>query len=100
VSSKGIIHASFIGPFAGTVRDSASGSFTQIGTFYVNASGPVWKLHAAFSIGEGLDGLAGICGGGTVSGISIGPIPTNGLVNFSLTYDATYMFGARCNSLA
>lgn len=98
VSNAHIIHASFIGPFAGTVGNSAPGSFTMIGTFDVNASGPVWQLHNTFAVGEGLDGLAGICGGGTVSGVSVGPIPSNDLVSFSLTYDATYMFGAQCPS--
>jgi hypothetical protein len=96
VSTAGIIHASFIGPFAGTVGDSAPGSFTQIGTFDVNASGPVWQLHATYSVGEGVDGLAGICGGGTFSGTSVGAIPASGLVSFSMTYNATYMFGAKC----
>jgi len=95
-STAGIIHASFIGPFAGTVGNSALGSFTQIGTFDVNASGPVWALHATYSVGEGVDGLAGICGGGTFTGTSVGPIPASGLVNFSMTYNATYMFGAKC----
>ncbi len=95
-STAGIIHASFMGPFAGTVGDSAPGSFTQIGTFDVNASGPIWQLHATYSVGEGVDGLAGICGGGTLTGTSVGPIPANGLVSFSMTYDATYMFGAKC----
>jgi len=95
-STAGIIHASFIGPFAGTVGNSAPGSFTTIGTFDVNASGPIWQLHATYSVGEGVDGLAGICGGGTFSGTSVGPIPTSGLVSFSMTYDATYMFGAKC----
>ncbi len=95
-STAGIIHASFIGPFAGTLGDSAPGSFTQIGTFDVNASGPIWQLHATYSVGEGVDGLAGICGGGTFSGISVGPIPASGLVSFSMTYNATYAFGAKC----
>ncbi len=98
VSTAHIIHASFIGPFAGTVGKSAPGSFTMIGTFDVNASGPIWQLQNAFSVGEGLDGLAGICGGGTVTGVSVGPIPSNDLVSFSFTYDATYMFGAQCHS--
>jgi len=100
VSDAGIIHASFIGPFAGTVGNSAPGSFTMIGTFYVDASGPIWKIHNTFAVGEGLDGLAGICGGGTVSGTSVGPIPASGLVSFSITYDATYMFGNQCHSSA
>jgi hypothetical protein len=100
VSTADIIHASFIGPFAGTVGNSAPGSFTMIGTFYVDASGPIWKIHNTFAVGEGVDGLAGICGGGTVSGVSVGPIPSNGLVSFSLAYDATYMFGDQCHSPA
>jgi hypothetical protein len=98
VSTAGIIHAAFIGPFAGTVGDSAPGSFTMIGTFHVDASGPIWKIHNIFSVSGGLDGLAGIYGGGTVSGVSVGPIPPNGLVSFSLTYDATYRFGAHGHS--
>jgi len=95
-STAGIIHASFIGPFAGTVGNSALGSFTQTGTFDVNASGPIWALHATYSVGDGVDGLAGICGGGTFSGTSVGPIPASGLVSFSMIYNATYMFGAKC----
>jgi len=98
VSTADIIHAAFIGPFAGTVGNSDPGSFTMIGTFHVDASGPIWKIHNIFSVSEGLDGLAGICGGGTVSGVSVGPIPPNGLVSFSLTYDATYRFGAHRHS--
>jgi hypothetical protein len=70
----------------------------MIGTFYVDASVPIWKIHNAFTVGAGLDGLAGICGGGTVNGTSVGPIPASGLVNFSLTYDAIYKFGAQCHS--
>jgi hypothetical protein len=97
VSTADIIHAAFIGPFAGTVGNSAPGSFTMIGTFHVDASGPIWKIHNAFSVSDGLDGLAGICGGGTVSGVSVGPIPPDGLVSFSLTYDATYRFDAHCH---
>jgi hypothetical protein len=98
VSTADIIHAAFIGPFAGTVGNSAPGSFAMIGTFHVDASGPIWKIHNTFSVSEGLDGLAGICGGGTVSGVSVGPIPPSGLVSFSLTYDATYWFGAHRHS--
>ena len=98
VSTADIIHASFIGPFAGTVGNSAPGSFTMIGTFHVDASGPIWKIHNTFSVSDGLDGLAGICGGGTVTGVSVGPIPPNGLVSFSLTYEATFRFGAHCHS--
>jgi hypothetical protein len=98
VSTADIIHAAFIGPFAGTVGNSAPGSFTMIGTFHVDASGPIWKIHNIFSVSGGLDGLAGICGGGTVSGVSVGPIPPNGLVSFSLTYDATYRFDAHRHS--
>jgi len=97
----GGFYESYMGPFVGTVGRSSPGSFTTIGSVYCscNTSAP-WTLSGTIGAvaGSGMFGLTGICGGGTFSGISQ-PDATglNGTI-FTLTYNATFMFGAQCNS--
>jgi archaellum component FlaF (FlaF/FlaG flagellin family) len=93
-------YESWMGPFVGTVGRSAPGMFTEIGSAYVtNAGGSApWTLYGTFSAVDGVNGLAGICGGGTWSGTT--PPSATGLNGtlFYVTYDATFMFGSQCNN--
>jgi len=107
-TGTGGITASFTGPFAGTVGDSDPGSATLIGTTSlsdVSGSGAatIWYLHGTFSLVDGTDGLAGICGSATftgtstVNGVTAPATGAPGTV-FTFTYEGAFMFGGQCNS--
>jgi hypothetical protein len=95
--------ASFTAPFAGTVGGSAPGTFTAEGTMYISNVAPgvgsVWSLSGTISAvaGSGTGGLAGICGGGTFSGTSNGPVAGATGSTYTITYDATFTLGGQCN---
>ena len=90
---------SSIGPFTGTVGDSAPGSFTWIASLTGDTSGcpcPPGTITLTGNLvvvaGSGQGGLADICGGGTVTGSG------DAVNGFTTTYDFTFQFGASCHS--
>jgi hypothetical protein len=107
-TGTGVITASFTGPFAGTVGDSNPGSATAIGTTTVadvsgSGGSTIWYLHGTFSLVNGVDGLAGICGSATFTGTStVGGVaaPVTGAPGtvFTFTYEGAFTFGGQCNS--
>jgi hypothetical protein len=100
--STGGFYESFMGPFVGTVGHSSPGSFTTIGTAYCSCNGSApWTLSGTISAvdGSGVFGLTGICGGGTWSGTSLPDATGLNGTTFTVTYNATFMFGALCNIL-
>jgi hypothetical protein len=85
--------------FTGTVAGSTKGTYASIITITGDTSGcPCPPGTIAFHgtevivAGSGMDGLVGICGGGTFSGSGD---PVKG---FTTTYDLTFHFGGFCNS--
>ena len=89
----------YIEEFTGTLAGSAIGTYASIITITGDTSGcpcppGTGTFHGTEVIvaGSGMDGLAGICGGGTFSGSGD---PVHG---FTTTYHDTFHFGASCAS--
>jgi len=97
----GTFYESLIGPFVGTVGRSSSGIFTTVGSVYCSCNGSApWTISGTISAvdGSGMFGLTGICGGGTYSGTSLPNATGLNGTPFTVTYNATFMFGALCNN--
>jgi hypothetical protein len=98
--SAGGFYESYMGPFVGTVERSSPGSFTTIGSVYCSCNAAPWTLSGTISAvdGSGMLGLADICGGGTFTGTSQPDATGLNGTTFTFTYNATFMFGAQCDS--
>jgi len=83
----------------GTLAGSAKGTYASIDTITGDTTGcpcppGTITFHgtSVVVVGSGMDGLKGICGGGTFVGSGD---PVHG---FTTTYDFTFHFGGSCNS--